>query len=114
MALVLKDTKTYTDSAGNVYNDAYGVVDHIDIDKHNQTAKIKFQIYKDQAARNSSLDPIIPSFTYFIEGTDYTTHFAVSALNPVNKNIFTNAYAFLLALQDDSGSNIWTDWESDE
>jgi hypothetical protein len=125
MALILKANKTYEDNHGNIYSDAYAVVDQNNGNKKNKNQHIVLEIYKDSTARTDKKQPI-SSTSYTVSGDDFNTYFSPEAI-AADKDHYNRAYAYLLSLEkfstDENGSQVsfdpkqyvWADeWESDE
>jgi len=126
MAIVLKNGKTFEDKFGNVYEDAYGVVDQCNGNKKDKIQYVVLEIYKDQEARTAKKAPIA-QFNYTIRGSDFDTHFSAGALEE-STNQYQKAYTYILQvtkvigteIDEETGEQIditelvWPDWQSDE
>ena len=122
MAIKLKENKTIQDDFGNVYEDAYGVIDDLNGNKKRKQQRIVLEIYKDKAARTEQKKPIL-QYNYTVQGSEFDTWFGVNSLE--NSNQYKQAYSYLLQIRtiigkdEETEENIWSDpifndWESDE
>lgn len=111
MALILKPRKTYTDPHGNVYKEAYAVVDDCNGNKKRKSQHFVLEIYKDKDAREKGLQPV-KGYPYDVSGEEFEKWFSVEAIDE-NDNQYKQSYLYLLQLEDEEGL-IWEDWQSDE
>jgi len=126
MAIILKNGKTFEDKFGNVYEDAYGVVDQCNGNKKDKLQYVVLEIYKDVEARAAKKVPIA-QFNYTIRGADFDTFFSAGALE-ASTDQYEKAYAYILQVtkvigtevDEETGESIditelvWPDWQSDE
>lgn len=117
MANILKDTKTYIDSRGVVYDDAYMIIDDF-VGTNTPTPKFSFtlKIFKDSQAKTDIKEPI---FGY---GFTMNTAQIVSYLGtPKDANsqevpvefAKKHIYIFLGTELPNISTITWTDWVSD-
>ena len=124
MAIVLKEGKTFGDAYGNVYADAYGVIDQCNGNKKRKNQMFVLEFYKDKTAREEGKKPI-HHVNYALTNDEFCEWFAC---DKITDNQYKNAYDYILQLRDireeinpetneleevDYGP-IWGDWEADE
>jgi hypothetical protein len=83
MALILKEGKSVIDAQGNVYTDAYLVIDQNNGNKGDKVQHFEVQVYKDQQARQNKKQPIQIdgiSRTFDVTGEDFDTYFSPQAI----------------------------------
>lgn len=107
MALVLKQGKTVTDKFGNVYSDAYLVIDKLNINKKIKECYFVVDIYKDKQARKSGAKPF-SSEQYYVFGADFDQWFPIGS-----QNQFAQAYDYIKQYKEDPQDDTlkYQDWE---
>jgi len=118
MALILKNLKQSQDPhTGELYTTMYGVVDFVRIEKQQKNAEVRVKIFVAKTHKNAGRQELKSHHLnrgYFAIGSDYDTYFSISKMTPAGKNIYKQAYLWLLTVMDDDGNLIFEDWESDE
>ena len=123
MAINLKEGKTFEDAYGNVYENAYGVIDQCNGNKRQKSQMFVLEIYKDEEARTNGKKPI-HHVSYSVRNEDFCTWFAC---DKISENHYKNAYSYVLTLRhyreeinQETGETVlidlglvWDDWEGD-
>lgn len=119
MALILKQGETYEDKFGNVYPNAYAVIDQNNGNKKDKIQHIVLEVYKDQQARQDKKQPI-DSFPEDVNGEIWESYFAPAVI-AADKDHYHQAYLYLLSLEVNTGTEEepvmvkkYAKWESDE
>jgi hypothetical protein len=91
MALI--STQPIADQFGNIYENAYGVIDQCNGNKKETTQHFVFEVYRSQADRNNCVQPFMQD-TIIVSGDDFDTWFSASAIT-ADSNQYAQAYAYL-------------------
>jgi hypothetical protein len=105
MAISLKTGLTYTDDFGNTSTEYYGVIDVIQLNKHNKFTSIVLEIYASKSARDQSLAPVQIK-SYNITNDQFDIWYSLAVLNQPNNNPFKQSYSYLSTLAE------WQDWQA--
>ena len=98
MALI--STQPITDSFGNVYNNAYGVIDQCNGNKKDKQQLFVFEIYKSLLDRQIGIKPFKQD-TIPVSGVEFDNWFSPQAIIANGGNQYLAAYNYLLQLRVD-------------
>jgi hypothetical protein len=109
MALISQ--QPITDSFGNVYELAYGVIDQCNGNKKDKQQVFVFEVYRSQADRNNRVLPFRQD-TIAVSGDEFDTWFSASAIT-ADSNQYSQAYAYMAQMKDSEGNLKYANWISD-
>ena len=112
MGLKLKAGKTSSDGYNaNTSNAYYGVVDVVNVNKAVGQAVVPFLIFKNKQSRLAEKMPVT-SKTYLVEGELFDKYFSAKALG--EKDLYAQAYDYILQEVKEGDALVWGDWEKDK
>lgn len=109
MALISQ--QPITDSFGNVYELAYGVIDQCNGNKKDKQQVFVFEVYRSQADRNNRVLPFRQD-TINVSGDEFDTWFSANAIT-ADSNQYAQAYAYMAQMKDSEDNLKYADWISD-
>jgi hypothetical protein len=106
MALISQ--QPITDSFGNVYELAYGVIDQCNGNKKDKQQVFVFEVYRSQADRNNKVLPFKQE-TIVVSGNEFDTWFSASAIT-ADSNQYAQAYAYMAQMKDSEDNLKYANW----
>ena len=106
MALISQ--QPITDSFGNVYNNAYGVIDQCNGNKKDKQQLFVFEVYRSQSDRNNKVLPFRQE-TINVSGDEFDTWFSANAIT-ADSNQYAQAYAYMAQMKDSEDNLKYADW----
>ena len=120
MGIKLKTGKTFNNPYNGLSEDCYGNVKQNNGNANQKTQMIVLEIYANDSYKETGSRPI-DSYSYTINGDDWDTFFAPTSINPVDTNQYSQAYSYIMQLEENIGTEeepekvlVWRDWETDQ
>ena len=98
MALI--STVPITDNFGNIYENAYGVIDQCNGNKKDKQQLFVFEIYRSLLDRQNNIQPFKQD-TILVSGEEFDSWFSLQAIIANGGNQYLAAYNYLLQLRVD-------------
>ena len=119
MGLIYNKSTPYVDTYGNILPNPYINVKQVNGNAKQKTQLIVLEMYSSKDVSTGSRP--IDSYSYTVNGDDWDTFFAPTSINPVDTNQYSQAYSYIMQLEENIGTKeepekvlVWRDWETDQ